>query len=98
MTRMATVHLVRHGEVDNPDRVLYGRLPGFKLSELGERQAAAAAQYLADEFDVGYLVSSPLERARQTAGPLSEALGLDTVIDERLIEASNHLQGRIVAG
>ena len=94
---MATVHLLRHGEVDNPDHVLYGRLPGFRLSELGERQAAAAAEWLA-QHDVGYLVSSPLERAEQTAGPLAEKLGLGVAVDERLIEADNHLQGRHVAG
>jgi broad specificity phosphatase PhoE len=88
---------MRHGEVYNPDHVLYGRLPGFKLSELGERQAVAAAEWLA-KHDIGYLVSSPLERAQQTAAPLAERLGLDVTIDERLIEADNHLQGRNVAG
>jgi broad specificity phosphatase PhoE len=92
-----TVHLLRHGEVENPGRVLYGRLPGFQLSELGERQADAAAKWLA-ERDVGYLVSSPLERAQQTAAPLAAALGLEVAVDERLIEAANHLQGRQVAG
>jgi broad specificity phosphatase PhoE len=92
-----TVHLLRHGEVDNPGGVLYGRLPGFQLSELGERQAVAAAEWLGKR-DIGYLVSSPLERARQTAGPLGTALGLDVDIDERLIEAANHLEGRRVAG
>jgi broad specificity phosphatase PhoE len=94
---VVTVHLLRHGEVYNPDRVLYGRLPGFRLSELGERQALAAAEWLAQR-DVGYLVSSPLERAQQTAEPVAKALGLDVAIDERLIEADNHLQGRNVAG
>jgi broad specificity phosphatase PhoE len=92
-----TVHLVRHGEVENPGRVLYGRLPGFRLSALGERQAQAAADWLAGR-DIGYLVSSPLERAQQTAAPLAAALGLDVAVDERLIEASNHLEGRHVAG
>jgi broad specificity phosphatase PhoE len=94
---MATVHLLRHGEVYNPDRVLYGRLPGFRLTELGERQATAAAEWLA-EHDIGYLVSSPLERAQQTAAPLAERLGLAVATDDRLIEADNHLQGRNVAG
>jgi broad specificity phosphatase PhoE len=94
---MATVHLLRHGEVYNPDHVLYGRLPGFRLSELGERQALAAAEWLAKR-DIGYLVSSPLERAQQTAEPLAKEFGLDVALDERLIEADNHLQGRHVAG
>jgi broad specificity phosphatase PhoE len=94
---MITVHLLRHGEVHNPDRVLYGRLPGFRLSDLGERQAQAAADWLAQR-DIGYLVSSPLERARQTAAPLAAATGLDVAVDERLIEAANRLEGRQVAG
>jgi broad specificity phosphatase PhoE len=94
---MSTVHLLRHGEVYNPDHVLYGRLPGFRLSELGERQALVAAEWLA-QLDIGHLVSSPLERAQQTAEPIAEKFGLDVEIDDRLIEADNHLQGRNVAG
>lgn len=97
MVRVVIVHLLRHGEVDNPGRILYGRLPGFRLSDLGERQAQAAADWLAGR-DVGLLVSSPLERARQTAAPLAAATGLDVTVDERLIEAANHLEGRQVAG
>jgi broad specificity phosphatase PhoE len=95
--RVVTVHLLRHGEVFNPDGVLYGRLPGYRLSDLGERQAEAAAKWLAGR-DIGYLVSSPLERARQTAAPLAAATGLDVAIDDRLIEAANRLEGRRVAG
>jgi Fructose-2,6-bisphosphatase len=94
---MTVVHLLRHGEVHNPDRVLYGQLPGFRLSALGEKQAQLAADWLAQR-DLGYLVSSPLERARQTAEPLAAATGLDVAVDERLIEAANHLEGRHVAG
>jgi len=94
---VTVVHLLRHGEVYNPDRVLYGRLPGFRLSVLGERQARAAADWLAQR-PIGYVVSSPLERARQTAEPLADRLGLAVATDERLIEADNHLQGRPVAG
>ncbi|SDI93491.1 Broad specificity phosphatase PhoE [Frankineae bacterium MT45] len=93
----AVVHLLRHGEVYNPEKVLYGRLPGFRLSDLGQAQAEMAAKYLA-ERDIGYLVSSPLERARQTAAPLAAALELPVALDERLIEADNALQGRRVAG
>ena len=94
---MTVVHLLRHGEVYNPDRVLYGRRPGFRLSALGEKQAQLAADWLAQR-DLGYLVTSPLERARQTADPLAAATGLDVAVDERLIEAANHLEGRHVAG
>lgn len=91
------MHLLRHGEVHNPDGVLYGRMPGFGLSDLGARQAVAAAEYLAKR-PLGYLVSSPLERAQQTAVPLAELTGLPVPLDERLIEAENRLEGRAVAG
>ena len=96
-TVTTTVHLLRHGEVHNPDGVLYGRLPGFRLSDLGERQAQAAADWLATR-DIAYIVSSPLERARQTAAPLGAATGLQIAVDGDLIEAANELQGRAVAG
>lgn len=94
---MITVHLLRHGEVHNPDGVLYGRLPGFRLSALGERQAQAAAEWLAAR-PVGLIVSSPMERAQQTAAPLAAATGLEVGTDERLIEAANEFEGRPVAG
>jgi broad specificity phosphatase PhoE len=94
---VTVVHLLRHGEVYNPDRVLYGRLPGFGLSDLGIAQAKLAAEFLARR-PIGYLVSSPMERAQQTALPLQQALGLPIVTDERLIEAANELEGRQVAG
>src|SRR5579875_370893 len=97
MAETTVVHLLRHGEVHNPDGVLYGRLPGFRLSDLGVRQAGAAAQWLAAR-DIAYVVSSPLERARQTAAPLGAATGLQVAVDGDLIEASNELEGRAVAG
>jgi broad specificity phosphatase PhoE len=86
------VHLVRHGEVENPDRVLYGRVAGFNLSEAGQRMAKAAAEYLAGP-GVTVLKSSPLERAVQTAAPIGAELGLETEIDERLIEPWNYFEG-----
>jgi broad specificity phosphatase PhoE len=92
-----TVHLLRHGEVYNPGRILYGRLPSYRLSDLGIAQAKLAAEYLAQR-PIGYLVSSPLQRAQQTAEPLAEALGLQVATDERLIEAGNKLEGHQVAG
>jgi broad specificity phosphatase PhoE len=92
-----TVHLVRHGEVFNPDRVLYGRLPGFRLSDLGVAQAKLAAEWLA-KLPIGYVVASPLERAQQTAAPIAQAFGLEVATDARLIESENRLEGRQVAG
>src|SRR5215470_2236921 len=79
------VHLVRHGEVANPNGILYGRLPGFGLSEDGQIMAKAAADYLAGR-DITVLRSSPLERAVQTAEPIAEQLGLTIEIDERSAE------------
>lgn len=88
-----TVHLLRHGEVDNPEGVLYGRLPGYRLSRLGEQMAEAAARSLADR-DIVAVVSSPLERARQTAEPVATRFGLPVTIDERLIEGDNYFEGK----
>lgn len=95
---MATiVHLVRHGEVHNPDRILYGRLPGYHLSERGRNMAHATAADLADH-DVVHLAASPLQRAQETARPFSEKLGLEVQTDERIIEAGNDLQGLHIKG
>jgi broad specificity phosphatase PhoE len=86
------VHLVRHGEVENPTGVLYGRLPNFHLSELGQQMARRVGEVLGDR-DIATVISSPLERARETAAPLALRLGLETEIDDRLIEAGNVFQG-----
>lgn len=91
------VHLVRHGEVHNPDRVLYGRLPEFHLSVLGREMADLVAAHLADH-DVSHVVSSPLERARETAEPIAAAHGVEVELDPRALEAENAFEGRAVAG
>jgi broad specificity phosphatase PhoE len=90
---LTTVHLLRHGEVENPDKILYGRLPGYHLSELGRQMADAAAEALAGR-DITVVVASPLERAQETARPIAAKHGLDVRTDERLLEAENHFQGR----
>ena len=92
MSERTVVHLLRHGEVFNPDKVLYGRLPGFRLSPLGEQMAARAAEALKDR-DVTLVLSSPLERAQQTAAPVAAALGVDVLTDDRMIEADNRFEG-----
>ena len=79
------LHLVRHGEVHNPDHLVYADLPGFGLSELGRRQAAETATHLADH-EVGIVVSSPLQRAIETAGFIAARHGIGVVVDERLTE------------
>jgi broad specificity phosphatase PhoE len=89
---VATIHLVRHGRVENPKGIIYGRLPGYHLSELGLEQARAAADRLADR-DVGAIWASPLERAQETAAVIAAALALEVVTDDRLIESANTLEG-----
>ncbi|GGK21662.1 phosphoglycerate mutase [Pilimelia terevasa] len=90
------VHVLRHGEVYNPDKVLYGRLPGYHLSELGVQMAKAAAEYLGGR-DVTHVVASPLERAQQTAAPFAAAFGSEVGADERLIESANWFEGKRVS-
>jgi len=92
MSDTTIVHLLRHGEVDNPDGLIYGRLPGYHLSANGRLMAAAAADYFA-ERPVVALFSSPLERALETAYPVAERLGLPIMKDDRLIESWNHFEG-----
>ena len=87
------VHLLRHGEVHNPDGVLYGRLPGFRLSADGQRMAVAAAEALRGR-DVAEVVASPLQRAQETARPVAAAFRLPITTDERLIESANHFEGK----
>ncbi|ALE07213.1 fructose-2,6-bisphosphatase [Arthrobacter sp. ERGS1:01] len=92
-----TVHLLRHGEVFNPDGVLYGRLPEFHLSERGRAMADMVAEHFGVLANDGaapvYLVASPLTRAQETAQPTAAVLGLDIVTDPRIIEAENHFEG-----
>ncbi|PFG65968.1 broad specificity phosphatase PhoE [Propionibacteriaceae bacterium ES.041] len=93
----AIVHLLRHGQVDNPDGVLYERLPGYHLSDIGRQMAQRLAEHTAG-FDLVHLRVSPLERARETLAPIAERHQLEPVIDERVIEAGNSLAGRVFTG
>ncbi|EFQ82252.1 phosphoglycerate mutase family protein [Aeromicrobium marinum DSM 15272] len=95
MSTRTIVHLMRHGEVHNPDGVLYGRLPEFLLSDLGHQMAARAADFL-HANEIVHLVASPLERAQQTADPLSKLLDVAITTDDRVIEADNLFEGRTV--
>jgi broad specificity phosphatase PhoE len=87
------VHLLRHGEVHNPERVLYGQLPGFRLTGLGRQMAIAAADSLAGR-DVTHLAASPLIRAQQSAEPFAERFRLPVQTDPRLVEGDNAFEGR----
>lgn len=86
------VHLLRHGEVYNPDKILYGRLPGYHLSSRGYAMADKVAEVLKDH-DITYMAASPLQRAQETALPLAKELGLDVDIDQGLLEAGNRFEG-----
>ncbi|MGH3569021.1 MAG: histidine phosphatase family protein [Pseudonocardia sp.] len=90
------VHVLRHGEVHNPAGILYGRLPGFGLSNTGRDQAELVVKALADA-DLAAVVASPLQRAQETAEPIAAAHGLEIVTDERLIEAGNQFEGQKVS-
>lgn len=91
--KQTTVHLLRHGEVENPHKILYGRLPDYHLSERGRAMAELAASALANA-PVGLVVSSPLERAQETAQPIADTHGLPIYTDPRIIEAGNRFEGR----
>jgi len=95
MAETTTVHLLRHGEVHNPNGVLYGRLPGYHLSSTGRLMAGAAADFFS-ERPVAAVFASPLERAQETARPVAERLGLEIVTDDRLIESGNVLEGKTI--
>lgn len=95
MEDASIVHVMRHGQVENPEGVLYGRLPGFGLSELGKRMAERMARYWS-EVPLTHLRSSPLQRARETMAPTARLFPeLDVVLDERLIEAANRFEGKV---
>ena len=87
-----TIHLLRHGEVHNPTGVLYGRLPGYGLSQLGRDMAAQVASAVASR-DITAVIASPLQRAQETAAPIAAALGLPIGSDPRLLEAENKFEG-----
>lgn len=93
------IHLVRHGEVFNPDRILYGRLPEFGLSDRGHEMAAlAAADLAARGRTIERIIASPLQRTRESAAPVSQVLNLPVDIDERLIEPTNVFEGKRLRG
>lgn len=93
MAEHTRVHLVRHGEVYNPEGVLYGRLPGYHLSDRGRQQAEAVADALADR-DIVAVIASPLQRAQETAAPIAARHGLPVDSDPNLIESANFFEGR----
>jgi len=92
------IHLVRHGEVHNPEGVLYGRLPNFGLSDLGHRMALAAAEEIKSQGRrISALYCSPLQRTRESARPFTKIFGLDPIADQRFIEPTNVFEGKVLS-
>jgi broad specificity phosphatase PhoE len=86
------VHVIRHGEVENPKKILYGRQPGWSLSERGKAMAEGLGEW-SKSIEIGALHVSPLQRAQETATPISVINGIPITTDERLIEAKNVFEG-----
>ena len=89
----STVHVIRHGEVENPGKILYGRQPGWGLSKRGLDMASTLAVW-SKSLNLGALHVSPLQRAQETAAPIAAAHNLSITTDERLIEAANVFEGK----
>lgn len=92
------VHLVRHGEVDNPTEIYYGREHNLPLSRAGRDQAAAAGEFF-EERSIAAIFHSPLLRTTQTAAILGDRLRLDTPLqpDNRLLEVYSPYDGMPMA-
>ena len=89
----STVHVVRHGEVENPEKILYGRQPGWRLSNRGQEMAQVLGEW-SKAIDLGALHVSPPQRAQETAAPIAKAHGIAITTDDRLIEAANIFEGK----
>lgn len=89
---MTVIHFVRHGMVHNPQEILYGRRPQFRLSSTGRFQAEKAASCLG-AYQIAAVYSSPLLRARQTARPIAAAAGVKLRISGFLNEVWTPYEG-----
>lgn len=104
---VTTLFFVRHGTVENPEKVVYERLPGYHLSEFGRRQVEATALWMVTQPTIVHaaaLYSSPLDRTMDTAEIVQEAINrarraegltpLEIRTDDRLLEAKNRYRGQ----
>ena len=87
------IHFIRHGEVHNPEKILYGLQPGWRLSERGIQMAQVVAQW-SKNLNLGSIHSSPLQRAQETVAPIIDNHKLQLTTDKNLIEASNIFEGK----
>lgn len=83
--RPTTVCFVRHGTTPTTGKVLPGRARGLHLSDAGIAEAKGVAGRLAD-VPVAAVYASPLERARETAGPIADQVKRPIVVDRALVE------------
>ena len=88
-----TIHFVRHGEVHNPEKILYGLQPGWRLSDRGNEMAAVIGEW-STKLDLGAIHSSPLQRAQETVAPIIAKHKLSLTTDKNLIEAGNIFEGK----
>jgi len=93
ITMAQTIHFVRHGEVHNPEKILYGLQPGWRLSDRGNEMAAVIGQW-STKLDLGAIHASPLQRAQETVAPIIAKHKLSLTTDKNLIEASNVFEGK----
>ena len=93
ITMAQTIHFVRHGEVHNPEKILYGLQPGWRLSDRGNEMAAVIGDW-STKLDLGAIHSSPLQRAQETVAPIIAKNKLSLTTDKNLIEASNIFEGK----
>jgi broad specificity phosphatase PhoE len=93
MSMAQTIHFVRHGEVHNPEKILYGLQPGWRLSDRGNEMAAVIGEW-STKLDLGAIHSSPLQRAQETVAPIIAKHKLSLTTDKNLIEASNIFEGK----
>jgi broad specificity phosphatase PhoE len=87
------IHFIRHGEVHNPEKILYGLQPGWKLSERGKKMAQVIAQW-SENLNIGAIHASPLQRAQETVAPIIDIHNLQLTTDKNLIEAGNIFEGK----
>jgi len=92
-TMAQTIHFVRHGEVYNPEKILYGLQPGWRLSDRGNEMAAVIGEW-STKLNLGAIHSSPLQRAQETVAPILAKNNLPLTTDKNLIEASNIFEGK----
>jgi len=93
ITMAQTIHFIRHGEVHNPEKILYGLQPGWRLSDRGNEMAAVIGEW-STKLDLGAIHSSPLQRAQETVAPIIAKHKLSLTTDKNLIEASNIFEGK----